>query len=164
MKRPRKSTELKFIEKVRRIKEAGLESMRPLHQVINADLLPLETLDTRIERLVRVLKNFQNEKRPEDMLFFVMYDIEHNKIRTHIARFLLRKGCKRVQRSVFVAQLKRVQYEEIHKTLKEIQEAYDNHDSIMFVPIADDNLRAMRIIGQQLDFELVTDRKNVLFF
>jgi CRISPR-associated endonuclease Cas2 len=98
------------------------------------------------------------------MLFFVMYDIEHPRIRTHLARYLLRKGCHRVQKSIFLARLDRAQYEEIYQTLKGIQEAYDNHDSLLLVPIGQDELRAMRLLGKTVDVELVTGQRNVLFF
>ncbi len=98
------------------------------------------------------------------MLYFVMYDIENDKIRNHIAKFLIRKGCTRVQKSIFLADTQRQIYSEIHQTLKEVQEVYDNHDSIFLVPIASDDLRAMKVIGENLDLDLTLGNKNTLFF
>jgi len=69
-----------------------------------------------------------------------------------------------VQKSIFLAQLNPKTYEEIHHTLKEIQKTYDNHDSIFLVPIAEDELRAMRVVGKNVDCALITDEKNTLFF
>jgi CRISPR-associated endonuclease Cas2 len=159
-----KSPEIRLIERVRLIQKAGIESPRRLRKFLPEDLSGFEGLDSRIETITRLLRTHRPTTPATHMLFFIMYDIEHNKIRTHIAKYLLRKGCHRVQKSIFLAQLTRKTYEEIHQTLKEIQETYDNHDSIFLVPIAEDELRAMRVVGKNLDFELITDKKNTLFF
>lgn len=98
------------------------------------------------------------------MLFFIMYDIENNKVRTQIAKYLIKKGCLRVQKSIFFAETERKVFNEIHSDLKDIQELYDNMDSIFFVPVSSDQLRAMKIVGQSIDFELITGNKNTLFF
>ena len=60
-----------------------------------------------------------------------MYDIESNKVRNQVAKYLLRKGCFRVQRSIFLADLNNQDYEQIRSDLSEVQACYDNHDSIM---------------------------------
>ncbi len=98
------------------------------------------------------------------MIYFIMYDIENNKIRTHIAKYLERKGCIRVQKSVFIAESERKRYDEIHATLKEVQEMYENRDSIFLVPVPADHFRAMKVIGESIDFDLVTNQRNTLFF
>jgi hypothetical protein len=41
---------------------------------------------------------------------------------------------------------------------------YDNYDSIFFVPVSVDQLRAMKIVGQSFSYELITGSKNTLFF
>jgi len=97
------------------------------------------------------------------MICFIMYDIEHNKIRNHIARYLIRKGCMRVQKSVFIVQTERKKLDEMHKTLKEVQAMYANDDSIFFLPVTDSELNALKVIGKNVDFEMVTDQKNTLF-
>ena len=98
------------------------------------------------------------------MLFFVMYDIESDKVRRHVAKYLERKGCTRVQRSIFLADLDAADYQEIKTDLAEVQSLYDNHDSIIVCPISTDQLRAMRIIGQQIDVDIITHNRNTLFF
>ncbi len=98
------------------------------------------------------------------MLFFIMYDIENNKVRTQIAKYLIKKGCLRVQKSIFFAEAERKVFNDIHSDLKAIQELYDNMDSIFFVPVSSDQLRAMKIVGQSIDFELIAGNKNTLFF
>lgn len=98
------------------------------------------------------------------MLFFVMYDIESNKVRNQVAKYLLRKGCFRVQRSIFLADLNNQDYEQIRSDLLEVQACYDNHDSIMIVPISTDFLRSMKIIGKSIDIDIIMNSKNTLFF
>lgn len=158
---PRKKREvISFAEKLRRIKSAGISNTKPLQQ---------ENVDAEIEctnineRIRQVLQIFEQKKR-KTMLYFVMYDIENDKIRTQIAKFLIQKGCVRVQKSIFLADTKRNTFAEIHETLKEVQDVYDNHDSIFIVPISEDELRSMKVIGENIDFDLQLGNKNTLFF
>ena len=98
------------------------------------------------------------------MLFFVMYDIESNKVRYQIMKYLIKKGCTRVQKSIFLADLPSSIYNTIREELALVQESYDNNDSILIVPISTDYLSAMKIIGQSIDIDVITRSKNTLFF
>ncbi|OQX98151.1 MAG: CRISPR-associated endonuclease Cas2 [Bacteroidetes bacterium 4572_117] len=122
----------------------------------------IEELDERIQKVLGVFNNAKKNKT--HMIYFVMYDIEDNKIRTHIAKFLIRKGCVRVQKSIFLAETSRKVYDEISTTLKEVQEVYDNHDSIFLVPVSTDEIKSMKVIGQSIDFDMIMGNKNTLFF
>lgn len=155
-----KSIEITFIEAMRKIKQAGIDNPLPAGRS-PVDAVPLEDLHGRIKQVLQIASQ---HKKPEKMIFFVMYDIEDNKVRTQIARYLIKKGCTRVQKSIFMAELDRAVYTEIYKTLKEVQEIYRNQDSIFFVPVSSDEIRAMKIIGQSVDFDLITGNKNTLFF
>jgi CRISPR-associated protein Cas2 len=97
-------------------------------------------------------------------LFFVMYDIESDKVRRLIVKYLQRKGCTRVQRSVFLADLPLKEYDNIRADLTEAQSAYDNDDSILVVPVSTDMMQAMRIIGKNIDIDLIMHSSNTLFF
>ena len=103
-------------------------------------------------------------KRPEEMYCFIMYDIENNKIRRTVAKYLEQKGCLRVQKSVFFARLHRNLYREIADVLKEIQQCYENEDTIMLLPVGEDMLNALQCIGKDFELELQTSTKNTLFF
>jgi len=92
-----------------------------------------------------------------------MYDIEDHRIRRHIARFLLKKGCMRVQKSVFVGRLERKTVREMQEILKEIQAMYENNDSIFFLPAGEENISGMRVIGKNVDFEFAIGNKNTYF-
>ena len=98
------------------------------------------------------------------MLFFVMYDIESNKVRYNVVKYLERKGCTRIQKSIFLADAPADIYDSIRTDLAEVQALYDNHDSIIVCPISPDLLRSMRIIGQNIDIDLIMKNKNTLFF
>jgi CRISPR-associated protein Cas2 len=155
-----KNTEISFIERLRKIKQAGIDSPMP-PGTSPADAVPIDDMPTRLKHVLQI---FDEHKKSTHMIFFIMYDIEDNKVRTHIAKYLIKKGCTRVQKSIFLAELDRTIYSEIHKTLKEVQEVYDNQDSIFFVPVSTDEIRSMKIIGHSVDFDLITGNKNTLFF
>jgi CRISPR-associated endonuclease Cas2 len=159
-----RSLEVQLIDRVRLIKGAGIESPRLIGKIIPDHISEIDSFQSRIDTIISLLQSFNNKKTLNEMLCLIMYDIEHNKVRTHIGKYLLKKGCHRIQKSVFLGNLDRKIYEEIHKTLKDIQETYDNHDSIFFVPVGEDDLRSMRAVGKNIDFELVAGKKNTLFF
>lgn len=98
------------------------------------------------------------------MLFFVMYDIENNKVRRYVVKYLEYKGCTRVQKSIFLADLSIEQYQDIRNDLAEIQAVYENKDSILVVPISTDYLKAMKVIGQNVDIDIIMHTRNTLFF
>ncbi len=98
------------------------------------------------------------------MLFFVMYDIESNKVRYNVVKYLERMGCTRIQKSIFLADLSVGVYETIKRDLAEVQSLYDNHDSIIICPISTDLLKSMKVIGLSINIDIITRSKNTLFF
>jgi len=158
----KKSPELTFIERLRRVKAAGIFNYKPVNQLSGDEEDVIEDLPSRVQKVLGIFNNASTNSK--SMIYFVMYDIENNKIRTYIAKYLLQKGCTRVQKSIFLADTERKVFDEIHKTLKEVQELYDNQDSVMFVPVSTDQIKAMKLIGQNIDFDLVLHNKNTLFF
>ncbi len=98
------------------------------------------------------------------MLFFVMYDIESNKVRTLVHKYLKRMGCTPIQRSIFLADTPMETYNKIKDDLAAVQEAYDNDDSILVVPLSSDHLKMMKIIGYKIEIDVITHSKNTLFF
>jgi CRISPR-associated protein Cas2 len=116
---------------------------------------------------VEALKSYFAQLKPKPvgyMLCFVMYDIEDNRIRKKIADYLIEKGLQRVQKSVFLGQLHQKAYQEIYQTMHALQAAYENEDTIMIVPVAEQDLRSMRLIGREVDMEITLGRANTLFF
>lgn len=84
-------------------------------------------------------------KTAEEMYCFILYDIEHNKIRRIVAKFLEKKGCIRIQKSVFFAKMNRKLYKEVQEIMRELQQCYDNQDSIMMLPVGEDMLNKVAV-------------------
>lgn len=158
--RKKKTPEKSFMEALIRIHRAGLSDLSGTNTERQQEP-PLEPLEARIDHVLGI---FKEPFKPGKMISFVMYDIENDKIRTQIAKFLERKGCVRVQKSIFLASFERSKWDEIHRTLKEVQAMYENPDSIFIVPVSTDEIRAMKIIGQSLDMEMIVGSRNTLFF
>ena len=162
MGRPRTKGERKtYIETLKLLNRAGLKGTRSTDSVVKVSDT-IESLNERIEKITGVFKHYEN--KAGHMIYFIMYDIENNKIRNHISKFLIRKGCIRVQKSIFIAESDRKRYDELNTTLKEVQAMYENDDSIFFVPVSVDEIRAMKIIGKNVDFSMIVSNPNTLFF
>lgn len=127
-----------------------------------ADDASLPSLAERVKEILGIANNPNRNKT--NMLFFVMYDIESNKVRQHVAKYLLKMGCHRIQNSIFLADLSHERYDKIRSDLTEVQALYDNNDSILVIPISTDYLRSMKIIGKQVDVDVIMKSKTTLFF
>lgn len=152
-----------YIDALQKIAAAGLEGSPAPNSELNGDetdkLLPLEE---RARNILGLVNN--NKKRIGRMLFFVMYDIESNKVRRYVVKYLERQGCTRIQKSIFLADLEMSKFNEIKNDLAEVQAVYENNDSILVVPITTEYLRSMKIIGQNIDIDIITHSRNTLFF
>jgi len=47
--------------------------------------------------------------------------------------------------------------------LTQIQQSYENNDSIMMVPASEDILKKMNLIGKEINFSLTLSRSNTVF-
>jgi len=150
-----------YIEILRKLKRSGLSGSPPPNRT-QVDFDDLPSMEERTQRILGVVN--RQDRSAANMLFFVMYDIESDKVRRYIVKYLQRKGCTRVQRSIFLADLDTSTYEEIRKDLAEVQAVYDNNDSILVVPISTELLRSMKIIGQNIDIDVIMNNRNTLFF
>ena len=160
-KRKEKKKELTFVEKMQKLTRSGLSgSACPNPSSGGVDELP--SIDERIGKMLHIINALH--RKPTNMLFFVMYDIESNKVRSQVVKYLINKGCVRVQKSIFLADLDTGVYEEIRNDLAEVQAAYENQDSIMIVPLSTDYLRSMKVIGKSINLDVITHSKNTLFF
>ena len=159
---PRKRKTLSFVEAMLKLHEAGLDRNSSPNRTIPADFDSIPDLQERLKTIFNVINN--NQRPPSRMLFFVMYDIESNRVRRQIVKYLERQGCSRVQKSIFLADLPAPAFEQIKNDLAEVQACYENQDSILVVPISTDYLQAMKIIGQEINIDVITKSKNTLFF
>lgn len=166
MPRPAKK-EYTFSEKMALLKRAGLNTSlakAEVEPVLPGDneVTPLGTLPERIKQMLDIIQS--SPIKATDMLSLIMYDIEDNKVRTLIAKYLTEKGCIRIQKSVYMLRAEVKLYREITETLKEVQQCYDNKDSILLVPIPANTPGSMQIIGKDLQIDTLVNKPNVLFF
>lgn len=160
MARPRKVI-LTLQEKIRAIKAAGLHVEQP-KSISETETDQLQPLNERIRTILHIVKD--KPMKATDVLYLVMYDIENNKVRNLIAKYLLEKGCVRIQKSVYFARTHPKVFAEINETLKEVQEAYENVDSIILVPVHSMAAGNMRIIGKDIQLEAMLNAPNTMFF
>ena len=156
----KKKEPISFVQMVQKLKRAGI-SGRPMPNRLISNEEQVAISDT-IKSVLGITE--KTKKGNNRMIFFVMYDIESNKVRTLISKYLERKGCIRIQKSIFLADLDRTIFEEIRSDLVEVQSSYENNDSIILVPISTDYLQSMKIIGQSVNVDIITKNKNTLFF
>jgi CRISPR-associated protein Cas2 len=69
-----------------------------------------------------------------------------------------------VQKSIFLAEAPFAVYEEIKTDLANVQAVYENNDSIIVLPITTDYLQMMKIIGKEIDVDIITRQKSTIFF
>jgi CRISPR-associated protein Cas2 len=156
----KKRPPLSLAEQAKKLLESGIGGSPKVETKETCD--SLSPLEDRIKDLLGLTES--RKKRQDRMLFFVMYDIESNKVRRLVCKYLIREGCSRVQRSIFLADLPIDSYSRIKNDLAEIQALYDNEDSIIVLPVSTDYLRMMKVIGKTVDMDIITHTKNTLFF
>ena len=122
----------------------------------------IESLELRLHKILDIVEN--PNRNAGNMIFFVMYDIASNKVRRAVVKYLQRKGCHRVQRSIFLADVPGNVCQEIQNDLQAIQEMYENDDSIFVVPLSVDYIRTMKVIGHDINFDLILKTKSTMFF
>ncbi len=156
-----KKTASHYLEVLRKLNRSGLEDSPVINRLaVRADTMP--SLQQRIDAILGIVH--KTEKQSSKMLFFIMYDIESNKVRYNVVKYLERMGCYRIQKSIFLANLSMEKYESIKSCLVEVQSLYENHDSIIVCPVSSDIVRSMKIIGQNINLDIITQSKNTLFF
>ena len=154
---------LSFVEQMQKIQAAQLK-INEQHPVAstNSSLQEIGSLQERVAKILGIVN--QPKKEANRMLFFVMYDIESNKVRALVHKYLKRMGCTPVQRSIFLANAPIETYNRIKDDLATVQECYENDDSIMIVPLSTDYLKMMKVIGHKIELDVITHSKNTLFF
>lgn len=151
----RKKPDMGFVQRMLHLQHAGIGNL-PINTPVNPGYS---------DTLMHMLELFRHDQSNIfKMLFFVMYDIEDNKVRTLIAHYLEKKGCVRIQKSIFLANLDANVNEQIRKDLADVQACYENHDSILIVPISSDYLLTMKVIGKSIDEDIILGTKSTLFF
>ena len=149
--------------KRRLLKErAGIANNEPIDHEVDEDVERIASLEERLRVILAIEKN---PCRPAtNMIFFVIYDIASNKVRRSVAKYLEAKGCHRVQKSVFLADLPSKVYQEIENDLRTVQEMYDNDDCIFVLPLSAEHMKALTVIGHEINIDLILKSKSTMFF
>lgn len=153
-----------FAERMAALGKAGLkysETMRPAKSP-EKELEGLER-EARVKKLIEILEKTRDMK-PGNILAFIMYDVESNRIRRYIAKYLEKQGYIRVQKSVFFGNVSRAHHKKVCEVLKEVNEKYENGDSLMFLPVSIDMFHNLKVVGKNLEYELAITEKSTLFF
>ena len=155
-----KKPPLSFVDQMKKLIASGINDSPKI--VVKDDSEALTPLEERVQDILGLRDNAR--KRKDRMLFFVMYDIESDKVRRLVVKYLIREGCTRIQKSIFLADRPVATYNKIKSDLAEVQAVYDNEDSIIVLPVTTDYLRMMKVIGKNIDVDIITHNKNTLFF
>ena len=107
-----------YLEVLRKLRRSGLEDS-PVINRLTVDTDGIPSLQKRIDTILGIIH--QTDKQVGKMLFFIMYDIESNKVRYNVVKYLERMGCFRIQKSIFLADLGVQKYETIKRDLAEVQ-------------------------------------------
>jgi CRISPR-associated endonuclease Cas2 len=158
-KPPKKEFDLK--EKIERLRNSGFSEKTELLSSKKTELDSLKTLPERIELILGIIK--KEPLKAIEMNYLILYDIEKNKIRNLISKYLIQKGCIRIQKSVFLVHSNHKKFDEIKETLAEINDIYENEDSIILIPINVSDARSMKLIGKNVDINQIVNRPNTVF-
>lgn len=155
---PNKKFDLK--ERIAKLKAAGLTVQEEETNPEDGDLA-IAPLPERIKKILGILKS--KPVKATTMNYLILYDISNNKVRRLIAEYLLSKGCIRIQKSVYLCHSKHKKFTEIKNTLADINDTYENDDSIILIPINISDARSMKLIGQNVDIDQIVDPPNTVF-
>ena len=146
-------------EQMARLRRSGLSGSRWLEAAPVSTEAPdaAQSLAQRLQQL-RALR----PQKITDMMCFIAYDIESNKVRTKVAKFLIQQGCHRIQKSVYFARLSRRQYRQVVQALRTINELYENQDSIFFLPVGEDNMSKLEVVGRDLYLEVAREQHHTV--
>src|SRR5690554_4909906 len=101
MARPR-NIDYNFKEKMALIKQAGMHPQEIKDKAITdsetpgKEVLEYASLPERIKELLKMIQS--SPVKATEMLSLIMYDIENDKVRTLLAKYLIEKGCVRIQK------------------------------------------------------------------
>lgn len=90
------------------------------------------------------------------MNFFICYDISDDKRRLRLSKLLLRSGCERVQKSVFVAaDFERIEMMRLKNKVERLlnvlyTEGVSIEDSVLYIPLENDAVQDVVWQGNKL--------------
>lgn len=154
-------TEFDLKARIAKLKAAGFNFYTDEKTTAQEEDLELKPLPLRIKIILGIIQS--QPIKATTMNYLILYDIEKDKVRNLVAKYLLSKGCIRIQKSVFLAHTGHQKFDEIKNTLSEINEVYQNADSIILIPLNVSDARSMKLIGQNVNIDQIIDPPNTVF-
>lgn len=160
MARPR-NKEFDLKARIERLKKAGFNFSEIKQKRFDDEADDLLPLPKRIQLILGIIQS--QPVKATMMNYLIFYDIENDKVRRLVAKYLLSKGCIRIQKSVFLVHCEYKKFDEIKETLKDINEVYENKDSIILSPLNVADARSMKLIGKNVNIEQIIDPPETVF-
>ncbi|MCX8176074.1 MAG: CRISPR-associated endonuclease Cas2 [Candidatus Bathyarchaeota archaeon] len=96
------------------------------------------------------------------MRYLVIYDITDDNLRNHVSELLKDYGLQRIQYSAFIGSLRRDRLNSLTADLRRlIGEAVEN---VQIYPLCDLCFNGRREIGKPKRYELVEEKRKVVYF
>jgi CRISPR-associated protein Cas2 len=96
------------------------------------------------------------------VLVWILYDISADRRRTKVAKACKQYGLIRVQKSAFLGKLERNRFDELAEACLGLID--EKTDSVYLFPFCQEDFRAVKVLGQGFDKELVNDEMLAQFF
>ncbi len=123
MARP-KNIEFNLIERIEKLKASGftVPEVDIKREDLTEDEFSLLPLPRRIQLILGIIRD--QPIKATTMNYLILYDIENDKVRSLVSKFLISKACIRIQKSVFLCHSNHKKFDEIKKTLADINDVY----------------------------------------
>ncbi len=122
----------------------------------------LDQLEERVRQFTEIIDQL-SQSDISMTPYFVSYDISNNRVRTQVMNYLLQKGMTRLQKSVYFGQSSSRIFNEIKKTLQQINSVLDPQDSIFILPVNREICNRMNFIGMDMALEVTRPHQHTLF-
>lgn len=94
----------------------------------------------------------------------ICYDIHEDKIRHKVADMLLKYGCLRLQRSVFVGRQKEEDFYVMKEKIEVIMaKAEDTSNTIYYIIVSQEMLARMHHTGPLPDMDMILDKQTFMW-
>ena len=103
-----------------------------------------------------------NWRKVMSVLAWILYDISADRRRNKVAKACKQYGLIRVQKSAFLGKLERNRFDELAEACLSLID--EETDSVYLFPFCQEDFRAVKVLGQGFDRELVNDEMLARFF
>lgn len=94
-------------------------------------------------------------------MMLICYDVGNNALRTRISRRLLEAGLERINRSVFLGQIKDSDLGRLKSTLQRLMEKAAPDDSLIMLPVTQQQVWHIEVLGKnELDLPVLTGEQH----